>query len=242
MRIFLIRHGESLGNIDETAYARLGDHNVPLTALGHAQALAAGQFINGYYASRPELAGRKVRVWYSPFARTCQTQEGVVQGMGPDLVRDMREDYLLIEQNFGIFSHITDPAERATLYPREHAMYEMNRAAQGKFYAVPPLGESRLQVTMRTRLFKETLMRDLAKGIADVVIVAHGVTVRSFEMDFLHLGVKWFEDSPNPGNGDITLIESRPEGGYASSRVFTNPVSALSSTPAAQTSGPALIK
>lgn len=223
MRIFLIRHGESLGNVDESAYSRLGDHKVPLTDLGIAQAEAAGAFIAQFYA-RSALADTKLRVWHSPFLRTEQTKDGVIKGLGADRVRDVREDYLLIEQNFGLFSHIVDKAERARLYPAENAMYEMMRAAQGKFYAVPPLGESRMQVTMRTRLFKETLMRDKAKGIEDVIIVAHGVTVRSFEMDFLHLGVQWFEDSPNPGNGDITLIESGADGGYSSRKVFTNPV------------------
>ena len=31
MRVFLIRHGESLCNLDERAYSQFGDHNVPLT-------------------------------------------------------------------------------------------------------------------------------------------------------------------------------------------------------------------
>ena len=42
MRIFLVRHGESLGNLDERAYSQFGDHNVPLTQWGHRQAAEAG--------------------------------------------------------------------------------------------------------------------------------------------------------------------------------------------------------
>ena len=62
MRIFLVRHGESLGNVDETAYARMGDHNVPLTDLGVQQAVLSGQFIRDWYAQRPDLADKRPRV------------------------------------------------------------------------------------------------------------------------------------------------------------------------------------
>jgi type I restriction-modification system DNA methylase subunit len=33
-RIFLVRHGESLGNVDETAYQRMPDAKIPLTQRG----------------------------------------------------------------------------------------------------------------------------------------------------------------------------------------------------------------
>jgi len=37
-RIFLLRHGQSLGNVDESAYVTTADWRIPLTDLGKDQA------------------------------------------------------------------------------------------------------------------------------------------------------------------------------------------------------------
>jgi broad specificity phosphatase PhoE len=42
MRLIIVRHGQSIGNIDETEYAHVGDSNVELTTLGWQQAFRAG--------------------------------------------------------------------------------------------------------------------------------------------------------------------------------------------------------
>jgi len=220
MRMFIVRHGESLGNIHESAYADRQDHNVPETQWGYEQMVGAGKHIDQYYEDRPELAGRKLRVWHSPMLRTVQSTEGLLQGLSPDRIESVREDYLLREQDFGLFSDITSKEEQARLFPIESTKYERCREKQGKCYARPPGGENRLDVAQRTRIFKDTMMRDLERGQEDIVIVAHGVTNRALEMDFLHKGVKWFEDSPNPGNADITLIEGDRERGYTATRIY----------------------
>ena len=47
-RIILMRHGESVGNIDETAYSTIPDWKIPLTKLGKEQATQAGKKLNSY--------------------------------------------------------------------------------------------------------------------------------------------------------------------------------------------------
>jgi len=220
MRIFLVRHGESLGNVDEHAYAERQDHNVPLTEFGYEQAVGAGQAIKEYYDSHPDLVDKKIRLWHSPFKRTTQTKDGLLQGLGDERVGSVREDYLLREQDFGLFSDIFDRKEQEEKFPEESAKYTKCRDLNGKFYARPPMGESRADVAQRTRLFKETVMRDAKQGNEDIVIVAHGVTNRAFEMYFLHKGVEWFEKSPNPGNCDIILIEGDREKGYTATCIY----------------------
>lgn len=42
-RIILIRHGESLGNVDDTSYASIPDWKIPLTRRGERQAAHAGE-------------------------------------------------------------------------------------------------------------------------------------------------------------------------------------------------------
>ncbi|MDM9625808.1 phosphoglycerate mutase family protein [Rhizobium sp. S152] len=216
MRIFLVRHGESLGNIDERAYGQFGDHNVPLTQWGHRQAIQAGEAIAAHIAglTGPDLG--KLRIWYSPFLRTRQTRDALLTVLPPDRIGHASEDYLLREQDFGLFTEIYDRAEQKQKFPDEFEKWARLRSNSGKFYARPPDGESRADVAQRVRLFLQTMMHDVSNGNDNVVIVGHGVTNRAFEMNFLQHPVEWFERSDNPGNADITLIEGSHAHGYTS--------------------------
>jgi 2,3-bisphosphoglycerate-dependent phosphoglycerate mutase len=214
MRIFLLRHGESVGNLDEKAYRQFGDYNVPLTQFGYRQALDAGRAIASCLDQLPRPELRKVEVWYSPYLRTRQTKDALLEVLPGDMVEDVREDYLLREQDFGLFTEIYDQAEQKQKFPDEFEKWARLRNNSGKFYARPPDGESRADVAQRLRLFLSTVMHDVEKGRDNVVIVGHGVTNRAFEMNFLHRTVEWFDRSDNPGNADITLIEGSRSTGY----------------------------
>jgi broad specificity phosphatase PhoE len=64
-----------------------------------------------------------------------------------------------------------------------------------------PLGESRFDVANRIHAFLGTLSRDRDKhGISNAVVVCHGVTLRAFVMQRMHLSPEWFEQEPNPKN------------------------------------------
>jgi broad specificity phosphatase PhoE len=45
MRIFLVRHGESEGNVDHSVHERMADHAISLSDHGMHQAFRAGQFL-----------------------------------------------------------------------------------------------------------------------------------------------------------------------------------------------------
>lgn len=214
MRIFLVRHGESLGNINEQAYRQFGDHNVPLTQWGYQQALVAGRALADYVAELRRLETPKLRVWYSPYLRTRQSKDALLEALPFEWIEEVREDYLLREQDFGLFTEIYDHAERKQKFPDEFEKWARLRSTSGKFYARPPDGESRADVAQRVRLFLQTVMNDLTKAENDLVIVGHGVTNRAFEMNFLRHTVDWFERSDNPGNSDVTLIEPAQQGGH----------------------------
>ena len=220
MRIFLIRHGESVGNINDKAYGEMQDHNVPLTEWGFEQSVAAGKFLKEFYENRDDIADKKLRIWYSPFIRAVQTKDGFIKGFGKKRTDGVFEDFLLGEQDFGIFSDIPDEKEQERLFPAEFKKVAACREKMGKFYARPPMGESRADVAQRVRLFVETLMRDANRGRQDFAIIAHGVTNRAFEMTFMHKGVAWFEKEPNPGNCDIVLIEGDRHSGYSARVVY----------------------
>ncbi|MGO4437684.1 histidine phosphatase family protein [Rhizobium sp. RAF56] len=213
MRIFLVRHGESVGNIDDRAYRQFGDHNVPLTQWGYRQALEAGRAIASHLDGLPGLG--KLSIWYSPFLRTRQSKDALLEALPAELVGDVREDYLLREQDFGLFTEIYDRAEQKRKFPDEFEKWARLRNSSGKFYARPPDGESRADVAQRVRLFLQTVMRT-DENSESMIVVGHGVTNRAFEMGFLHHSVEWFQRSDNPGNADVTLIEGTASAGFGS--------------------------
>jgi 2,3-bisphosphoglycerate-dependent phosphoglycerate mutase len=223
MHIFLVRHGESLGNLDEGAYRQYGDHNVPLTDWGVRQVTEAGGVIAGYLDGLPEARLSKLRVWFSPFLRTRQSKDALLAALPATSVGKVQEDYLLREQDFGLFTEIYDLAEQEQKFPEAFEKWARLRNNGAKFYARPPDGESRADVAQRLRLFLQTMMHEARHENDAVLIVGHGVTNRAFEMNFLQHPVAWFEGADNPGNADVTVIEGNRERGYVSTLLHHAP-------------------
>lgn len=210
-RIYLVRHGESEGNVDKTTHFRKPDHAIELTAGGHAQALAAGQFLRRHF-EEAGLTGPSIRLWNSPYKRTRQTADAIEQGVGEGVFCDRYEDISLREQQFGLFDGYEDH-ELAERFPLEYAHYKKCEDFSGRFYATMPMGESRCQVAERIKPFFGTLIRDAeSKDIQNVVIVSHGVTMRAFTMQWLHLTPEWFEAAKNPKNCSVYLLERDKHG------------------------------
>lgn len=215
MRIVLVRHGESYGNVDPTIHARMADHAIPLSDRGWEQAREAGRRLDSYFGS---LFGEPrehphVRLWVSPYRRTRQTADGIIEGAS-DWISDQREHVLLCEQQFGLFDGVPDD-ELAHRFPNEHAHYEKLRRFEGRFWARMPLGESRFDVALRVHQAFGTFHRDAeADGIENLIVICHGVTLRAFVMMWCHLSPEWFEAEPNPHNCAIRVIEDGVDRGY----------------------------
>lgn len=214
MRVFLVRHGESQGNVDKTVHARMADHAIPLSARGHEQAREAGRrlaaLLDGLHADGPRP---RVRLWTSPYRRTRETADGLEAGAA-GWIADRREHVLLCEQQFGLFDGVPDD-ELPARFPQEYAYYEKQLRFEGRFWARMPLGESRFDVATRVHQAFGTFQRDLQRhGIDHLVVVCHGVTLRAFVMMWCHLSPEWFEAEPNPDNAAIRLIDGGEDRGY----------------------------
>lgn len=232
-RIFLVRHGESMGNVDKNIHRTHADHAIPLSDRGHEQAVAAGKFLDTYLTEMVDRIDKPVRprLWTSPYLRTRQTADGIEKGIGrvgspvlyPDRdkaipqhprILDRREHLALCEQQFGLFDGIPDE-ELPERYPDEHAHYKKQEEFEGRFWARMPMGESRWDVAMRVHQAFGTWHRDADRhGIENLIVVAHGVTVRCIVMRWLHLPFEWIENEPNPKNCSIRLIEGHEDKGY----------------------------
>jgi len=214
MNIFLIRHGESVQNTGDNEILGLADHKVILTDKGREQAYKSAIALKNYMRHN-ESNLHLARVWYSPYDRTKQTMEEFnkvfqFEKNGVDICEDIR----LTEQQFGLFDNIPENKWKE-LYPNEYQTYQKFRKQKGKFWARLPLGESPFDVALRIRDFFGTIQRDYEKCNIDTLFVfTHGVTLRTFVMQYLHYPVEWYENEHNPGNCWIRRIQDKTARGY----------------------------
>ena len=224
-RIILIRHGESLGNIDERAYGETADWRIPLTNRGREQARNAGKKVashiilpsnsnNNNPIGRTGSGSNNIFFYVSPYLRTRQTLREILHEIPSDQILGIREDPRISEQQFGNFqSHHTMQDNKAT------------RSDFGRFYyRFPEGGESGFDVYNRVSGFIGTLKRDSAEYYNDdegqegdsttICIVTHGLSLRLFLMRWFQYSVHEFERSYNPKNAAVIVLERDPIGGW----------------------------
>jgi broad specificity phosphatase PhoE len=176
--MWLVRHGQSQGNVARDAADEAGAHeididlrdvDVPLSDLGHKQAEAAGR----WFAALPEHE-RPEFILSSPYVRARQTAEiictqGALSGGAARTIVDER----LREREFGIFDRLTTLGIKER-FPDEAA----HRRRLGKFYHRPPGGESWADVILRLRSMLNTI--NLHYCDRRVLVVCHQVVVLCF--------------------------------------------------------------
>ena len=200
MKIFLIRHGESMQNTKENYSIGLPDHKVYLTEQGKEEARLAGEFLKKYIIDN-EIDLHNSVMWVSPYTRTRETAKIINDILG---VERVKEDITLIEQQYGLFSD-KEIARIKELYPEQFAFYDNYYQNDGKFYAKLPQGESPFDVALRTKQFLDTIYRDKE----DVLfVVSHGATIKTIVMNFFHYSPEWYSIELTPSNCSIRLIDS----------------------------------
>lgn len=95
-----MRHGESEGNVDESAYTRIPDSKICLTEKGWKQAVKCGKDIRQLIES-DQNDDWKVYFYVSPYKRTLQTLRGIGTAFERDRIAGVREEPRLREQDFG---------------------------------------------------------------------------------------------------------------------------------------------
>jgi 2,3-bisphosphoglycerate-dependent phosphoglycerate mutase len=183
--VYVVRHGESAGNVARDAALEAGDAkididirdiDVPLSDLGHRQAVAVGRWFGALPAER-----RPNVVLTSPYVRSRHTARLIVEtaGMKHDsysLIVDER----LREKEFGILDRLTAVGIRKH-FPDQAEF----RQVLGKFYHRPPGGESWADVILRLRSATEMLSREYCGE--RVLIVCHAVVVLCMRYIVEHL-------------------------------------------------------
>jgi len=191
-QILLLRHGQSLGNEDETLFSRLPDWKIPLSDEGRLQARRAGATIQRIVGDAP------LTFYVSPYRRTKQTYDELQHHVTSDVLFT-REEPRLREQDFGNFQD-TKQIQKA----------KKERVDFGRFFFRFPDGESGADVFDRISAFTSTFRQDcesIDRPDATAVFVTHGITARLFVMRWLHWTVDDFESLHNPNNCAIIVLE-----------------------------------
>ncbi|OLF11151.1 histidine phosphatase family protein [Actinophytocola xinjiangensis] len=180
MRIILLRHAESVGNIDELAYTRTPDHALPLTARGESQARTAGAAVRG-------LLTEPAAAYVSPYVRSVRTL--ALLGVSDLLERTVPEPRLR-EQDWG---NLQDPIEQEIQKRKRHEF--------GHFFYRLEHGESGADVDDRVASFLAELETRIAKDTdhpGNVLIVSHGLTMRLLVRRLFAWSIDLFESLSNP--------------------------------------------
>lgn len=166
--VYLVRHAQSVGQVDRSAYLNPGDQFIPLTDLGHEQAFAAGITLSRKFLEAAQDAA-PVTILHSTCTRATQTAEGILKAFagGASIQADERLD----KQKFGLFNGLFSTEERREADPAAYAQYEANLAEFGPFYARPPQGESIADVFSRAT----ELIREIEEKPGRYIIVTHGL-------------------------------------------------------------------
>jgi 2,3-bisphosphoglycerate-dependent phosphoglycerate mutase len=181
MKIYLVRHGQSLGNIDTQAYFDHHDHDIPLTETGRQQAKDVGVRLSALIEDRP------FRIIHSPFLRAAHTasiidQQCVLSGK----YGKVSENVLLYERSWGNLREIVESEK-------------LNHNMHFNFFYRPVSGESFADTYLRVVAFFQELRQDLCKD--ETIIVAHGEWIRLACMYLRGYTVKYFtENEVHPEN------------------------------------------
>ena len=172
-RLWIVRHGESAGNVARDAAHAAGhavidiaerDVDVPLSRLGEQQSRALGH----WFAAQPEQPDV---ILTSPYLRARRTAMLIadVGGVG-SAAEDFTIDERLREKEFGVLDRLIRLGIQQQ-YPEQMVF----RQALGKFYHRPPGGESWCDVILRLRSALDTIL--LLYGGRRVLVVGHQVVV-----------------------------------------------------------------
>ncbi len=163
--LILVRHGESLWN-KENRFT--GWVDVPLTEKGRKEAEAAGIAL--------KQMGVSVDVAYtSQLSRAIETLDIMLRVMGISV--PIIKDYHLNERHYGDLQGL-NKEETAKKYGDEQV-----RLWRRSYDVKPPNGESLKDTQERTvPFFKNTILLDLTYYSKNVLVVAHGNSLRSIVM------------------------------------------------------------
>ncbi len=203
--LFVLRHGESLGQKNPNAYGALGDEVLPITRHGQRQSIAAAKLL-ARLCLQAEFKNVDIRT--STGERSTATAELIYEIMGTTpLAVSLREDQRLDKQKFGRFDgHFTSAARRMHA-PEAFREYEEYEKPKGDFHARPPSGESVADVQSRIA----GAIDDIISRPVPTVLVTHGTNALCIENILMGRGEEWVLASQDQRpNCSVHMLMGKP--------------------------------
>jgi len=209
LSIFLVRHGESVGNVDKSIYTHTPDWKVPLTEKGIQQAIAVGHTLAPLIRQNYNTYKNNLFTYYcSPWYRARQTAVHLKQTLDSIYKVEttvLREDPRIREQEWGNFQE-------------EHLQKKIkeDRHRYGSFFYRMPHGESGADAYDRITTFIDTMYRDFEKHDfpANAIIISHGLAIKVFLMRWFHWTVEDFDSYDTPDNCCIIQMDLQEDNRY----------------------------
>lgn len=209
MNLFLIRHGQSIVNVDREFMTQTPNMLGELTEFGRNQARQTGEYLAKEINGRP-LKNSKIVVWNSPYLRTTQTADIIKQKLTEHGIKHVaKESIYLAERQFGL---LDNHAEIQNTHKAEIDHYKMHVQQGEDFWVRPPLGESPFDMCLRIDSFIQAQVLPTYDYDTTHVFVAHGAWLRGFIMMYQELTYKDYLAMPNPGNAalfEVTNVQAK---------------------------------
>jgi len=196
-QISVMRHAESLEDIDKTAYERISDEDIPLSKLGRDQSMVFGEkFAKSFKETR-----EYVHIILSPSKRVLETAEIIVSKLPINVKWSLETDCHIVKQNWG----------NVTIHNR--AIIEKERYQAGVLRYQFPSGENGVQMISRFKAFSEGLQQKISlKHRNNILIITHGFEMRVLLKCLLYWTDEYFESLAHPYNCEmkrITFVEEK---------------------------------
>lgn len=202
MKIYLVRHGQSEGNVNKAKYFEKLDCDIELTEKGKDDAIDASNSIMDmmYHFDTIESHPRLnplyyFNCYYSTYTRARQTAH-------------IMHDNMTKDSNYRFNKFEETPLIREREWGGLRDIVEMGRKTEDhfNFHYRPTGGESFADCYQRAVLFHQHLLT--TSKYDDNIIVAHGEFNKMYMMYLLGWSVEESNRYKNPKNGEVFLIDT----------------------------------
>lgn len=184
--IFIIRHAQSIEDLDSTLYFTKPDSELVLTNLGHKQIATLSVDLLSHLEQ-----GDKVAIFSSPSKRVSLTVENLIPTLRKiDPTLTWKESNLLQKQFWG------------SVNQTNRARIEKERYETGVLRFNFPDGEKAIDFLSRTKSFTKTLPLD----VRNIIIITHGFMMRVLLMHLLDWSEDFFDTVAHPLNCEFKKI------------------------------------
>ena len=194
-KFLVMRHAESLEDIEKTAYERIADKDMPLTSRGGEQARVFGTSLFQKLVSHENL-----HLILSPSKRVLETAVIMVSEIPAHIKWSLTTERLIAKQDWG----------NVTVHNR--SVIERERYLAGVLRYQFPCGESGAEMLYRFNLFAEKLHRKARSEANEcTLVITHGFEFRVLLKTLLGWTEKYFESLAHPLHCEMKRLAYKNE-------------------------------